>query len=48
MLYNYTSARVNAGKVPFIQYNADTNEVDLEDLMKWVQKYIAKKTTKSE
>lgn len=42
MMYNYTSARVNAGKNPFIKFSIE-NGIDLEDLDRWTEKYIAKK-----
>lgn len=42
MMYNYTSARLNAGKVPFIKYTKESG-VDENDLKEWTKKYIAKK-----
>ncbi len=41
MIYNYTSARVNDGKKPFIKYDIE-NGVDEESLNEWTTKYIAK------
>jgi hypothetical protein len=41
MMYNYTSARVNAGKKPFIGWTAETG-VDLDSLQEWTDKYVAK------
>lgn len=43
MMYNYTSGRVNKGKEPFIKYDHDKNDVDLESLKEWTDKYVAKK-----
>lgn len=43
MMYNYTTARVNAGKKPFVKYDAKTG-VDVDDLRRWTDAYIAKKT----
>jgi hypothetical protein len=43
MMYNYTSGRTNKGKAPLIEYNADTNEVDVEDLKRWTNEYLVKK-----
>lgn len=42
MLYNYTTARLNAGKVPFIAYTRESG-IDLESLQVWLDKYVAKK-----
>ena len=42
MVYNYTTARVRAGKVPLIPIDAD-NKIDLADLEVWVTKYVEKK-----
>ena len=46
MLYNYTSARVNAGKEPFIKYDKKTNTVDEVDLQRWMKTYIEKRNAK--
>jgi hypothetical protein len=42
MMYNYTTARVNAGKAPFIKWDAKTG-VDRDDLERWTKAYVAKK-----
>lgn len=42
MMYNYTTARVNAGKAPFIKWDAKTG-VDRDDLDRWTKAYVAKK-----
>ena len=42
MIYNYTTARVRAGKVPLIPIDED-NKIDLADLEVWVTKYVEKK-----
>lgn len=42
MMYNYTKARVNAGKTPFIKFDEKTG-VDVKDLERWTKEYIAKK-----
>ena len=41
MFYNYTSARVNKGKTPFIKFNA-VDGVDREDLQRWINARIEK------
>jgi hypothetical protein len=41
MMYNYTSARVAAGKNPFIAYTPETG-VDTKSLAEWTAKYVAK------
>lgn len=41
MFYNYTSARVRAGKAPFIEVNKE-GEITEEGLKKWMVKYLAK------
>ena len=43
MMYNYTTAKVNAGKKPLIKFTLEEG-VDREDLERWVKSYIAKKT----
>jgi len=47
MMYNYTTARVRAGKVPLIPINAD-NKIELADLEAWVTKYVTKKLSNIE
>lgn len=47
MMYNYTAARVNAGKAPFIAYTPEGG-VDVADLERWTQAYIAKQAVKAE
>lgn len=42
MMYNYTTARVRAGKVPLIPIGED-NKIDTSDLEVWVTKYVEKK-----
>jgi hypothetical protein len=42
-MYNYTTARVRAGKAPFIKFEAKTG-VDRADLARWTKAYIEKKT----
>lgn len=42
MMYNYTSARLNAGKKPLIKFDLERG-VDQEDLEMWTEKYISKK-----
>jgi hypothetical protein len=42
MMYNYTSARIAAGKAPFIKFDAKKG-VDRVSLDEWTAKYIAKK-----
>jgi hypothetical protein len=46
MMYNYTTARVNAGKAPFIAFTAEDG-VDLESLEAWIVKYVAKQVAAS-
>jgi hypothetical protein len=41
MMYNYTSARVAAGKAPFIAWTAEDG-IDREDLERWTTAYVAK------
>lgn len=45
MMYNYTTARVNKGKTPFIPITP--KGILLQDLNEWVAKYVAKKVAKS-
>lgn len=40
MFYNYTTARIRAGKVPFIPLT--DGKIAAEDLASWVTKYLAK------
>lgn len=42
MMYNYTTARVNKGKAPFIEWSAEEG-VNLTSLEEWTDKYISKK-----
>lgn len=42
MLYNYTTAKVNAHKKPLIKYSIEEG-VDRDDLTRWVKAYVAKK-----
>jgi hypothetical protein len=43
MMYNYTTARVNAGKEPLIAFTPEEG-IDRDALAAWIAKYIAKKT----
>lgn len=43
MFYNYTTARIRAGKKPFIETNKD-NKVVVKSLLEWTARYIEKKT----
>lgn len=43
MMYNYTTARVNAGKKPLIAFDIKKG-VDQNDLERWTQAYVAKQT----
>jgi hypothetical protein len=43
MMYNYTTARLNAGKAPLIAFTPEDG-VDREALATWTAAYIAKKT----
>lgn len=43
MMYNYTTARVRAGKTAFIAYDPEKG-IELKALEEWTKKYIAKKT----
>jgi hypothetical protein len=45
MVYNYTTARIRAGKAPFIKYTEKTG-VDAKDLQRWTDEYVAKKVAK--
>lgn len=42
MMYNYTKARINAGKKPFIEFD-ETNGVDVKSLEAWTKSYVEKK-----
>ena len=46
MMYNYTVARIKAGKAPFIAYD-ETNGVDRKSLDEWTTKYVAKKVAEA-
>jgi len=46
MMYNYTTARVNAGKEPFIVFSIEAG-VDRESLEQWTNKYVAKQIAAS-
>ena len=41
MMYNYTTARVNKGKAPFIQVD-EKGLVLVSSLNEWIEKYVAK------
>jgi hypothetical protein len=41
MFYNYTTARIRAGKVPYIPCDAD-GRIAPEGLADWYTKYVAK------
>ena len=42
MMYNYTTAKLNAGKRPLIKFDLE-NGVDADDLQRWLKNYISKK-----
>lgn len=42
MMYNYTTARINAKKAPFIECD-DQGRITEDGLNKWMVKYFAKK-----
>jgi hypothetical protein len=42
MMYNYTTARVRAGKVPLIPID-ENNKIETSDLEAWTTKYVEKK-----
>jgi hypothetical protein len=46
MMYNYTTARVRAGKAPFIKWD-EKKGVDTEDLQRWTTEYVAKRLAKA-
>ena len=46
MMYNYTTARVNAKKKPFINVD-DKGMVVVDSLNEWMSKYIEKRIEKS-
>ena len=41
MMYNYTTARINKGKAPFIQVD-EKGLVLVSSLNEWIEKYVAK------
>lgn len=41
MFYNYTTARINKGKAPFIEVD-ENNKITEEGLKTWAEKYLAK------
>ena len=47
MMYNYTTARLNADKEPLIKYTLEGG-VDVKSLDEWTAKYIAKKLAVTE
>lgn len=47
MMYNYTTAKVNAGKKPLIKFSLEEG-VDREDLERWVKSYVERKLAKVE
>lgn len=47
MMYNYTTARLNANKEPLIKYTLEGG-VDVKSLDEWTAKYIAKKLAVTE
>lgn len=46
MMYNYTKARLNKGKAPFIKYD-EKKGVDPVDLKRWTEAYVAKQVAKA-
>lgn len=42
MMYNYTTARLRAGKNPLITCNAE-GQIAPEDLQAWLTRYLSKK-----
>lgn len=42
MMYNYTTAKVNAGKNPLIAFTIEKG-VEVKDLERWTKKYVEKK-----
>ena len=42
MMYNYTSAKLRAGKKPLIAYTPETG-VDRDDFARWLKSYLTKK-----
>ena len=46
MMYNYTTARINAGKNPFIELTED-GFIVMESLEAWMTKYVAKLQAKA-
>ena len=47
MMYNYTTARVNKGKAPFIQVD-EKGLVLVSSLNEWIEKYVAKQVASVE
>ena len=45
MVYNYTTARLRAGKAPLIACDAE-GRIATEDLEAWVTRYVTKKLAK--
>lgn len=41
MMYNYTKARFNAGKKPFIEFSLE-NGIDEKDFERWLKAYLDK------
>lgn len=46
MVYNYTTARLRAGKAPLIPCD-EAGRIDTADLEAWVTRYVAKKVAKA-
>ena len=46
MMYNYTKARLNQGKAPFIEYD-EKKGVSVKSLEEWTTKYIEKLKAKT-
>jgi hypothetical protein len=42
MMYNYTTAKLRAGKNPLIKFSPETG-VDRVDFERWLERYVAKK-----
>jgi hypothetical protein len=49
MVYNYTTARVRAGKAPFIEVTVvdDKTYISAEALATWATKYVAKQVAQA-
>jgi hypothetical protein len=43
MFYNYTTARIRAGKSPLIACD-ESGKIELDALAAWLEKYVAKQT----